>query len=110
MMRHKLVRIFVGMTLVYVVSIESGNVRKLDTLLDIQDWDPQTGFFISTSPCEQDPQGWRALDSQGSLHCVPQPVPTPSPSLADEFPAPEGKHSLTVKDGLWLAGKGQVES
>ena len=94
---------------VYLISIESGSIRRLERLLDFQDWDPQTGWFVTSFPCEQDPEGLQALDYQGNFHCAPRSVPTPSPSGGDQFPSPDGKQNLIVKDGLWLKSEGQAE-
>ena len=98
---------------IYLVSINNSTIRYLEDFLymSFPDWDENTGLFVSSSNCENDPQGLQAFDHQGNFKCVPRPTPTPEPWETASYPAPDGKWSISMKDGLWLetGGKAAVQ-
>jgi WD40 repeat protein len=95
-----------------LVSMKDGTIRPLKDLPDYLSfpwWDETTGLFVSESDCENDPQNLQAFNYQGTLKCVPKPTPTPTslPLETASYPAPNGKSSVSVKDGLWLQTDGK---
>jgi len=94
---------------IYLVSIKNNTIRHLETTPHISnffEWDSETGLFVSEDDCQNDPQSFQAFDYQGNFRCVPKPTPTPAPSEATIYPAPNEKWTVSVKDGLWLKPEG----
>jgi WD40 repeat protein len=93
-------------TSICLVSMKDGTIRPVtdipDYYLSFPRWDKSTGLFVSGSDCENDSQGLQAFNYQGTFRCVPKPVPTPTQLETARYPAPNGKWSISVKDGLWL--------
>ena len=92
-----------------LVSIKDGTIRPLENFpaYSFPWWDANTGLFVSGSDCENNPQSLQAVNYQGTLKCVPKPTPTPAPPEITNYPAPNGKWNISVKDGLWLETKGK---
>jgi hypothetical protein len=95
-----------------LVSMKDGTIRTLKeipTFLSFPDWEENTGMFVSSTDCENDPQSLQAFNYQGSLRCVRKPAPTPTavPLEAMSYTAPNEMWSLSVKDGLWLETEGK---
>jgi len=95
---------------IYLVSMKNGTILRLEGPpynLDFPDWDSETGLFVSDDACEKDPHSMQAFDYQGNFKCVPEPTPTPAPLEIANYPAPNGKWSISVQDGLWLETEGK---
>jgi hypothetical protein len=95
---------------IYLVSIKNGTIRHLDEtpfVSNFIEWDSETGLFVSEDDCQNDPQSFQAFDYQGSFTCVPKPTLTPDPLEAASYPSPDGKWTVSVKDGLWLETEGK---
>jgi WD40 repeat protein len=93
-----------------LVSMKDGSIRTLENLpayMSFPFWDENTGLFVSSSECENDPQSLQALDDQGTFKCVPKPTPTSTSPETANYPAPNGQWSVSVKDGLWLETTGE---
>lgn len=73
-------------------------------------WDKKTGLFISSDDCENDPQSFQAFDYLGNFTCVPKPAPEPTPKPVEThpYPAPNGKWTVFLKDGVWLESQGKA--
>lgn len=94
-----------------LISMKDGTIHSLNDIpggLSFPDWDEKTGLFVSGSDCENDPQSLQAYNYQGTLRCVPKPISTPAPLETASYPAPNGKWSVSVKDGLWLETEGKA--
>jgi hypothetical protein len=94
---------------IILVSIKTDTVRRLNEPPYVPDfqWDAGTGLFVSSYDCQNDPQSLQAFDYQGNFSCVPEPTPTPDPMEITSYPAPNGKWSVSLKDGLWLETAGK---
>jgi hypothetical protein len=95
---------------IYLISVKNGTLRPPEGPLynlDLPEWDENTGLFVSGSVCEKDPHSFQAFDYQGNFKCVPKPAPTPEPFESASYPAPNGKWSISVKDGLWVESEGK---
>ena len=94
----------------YLVSIENSTIRRLEgsESLSFPEWDEKTGLFVASENCQNDPNGFQAFDYQGNSRCVTELTPTPGPLEPARYPAPDGKWSASVKDGLWLEAEGQA--
>jgi hypothetical protein len=95
----------------YLVSMKNNTIRSLDGpphISNFVEWDSETGLFVSEDDCQNDPQSFQAFDYQGNFSCVPKPVPTPAPLETVNYPAPDGKWSVSVNDGLWLETEGRA--
>jgi dipeptidyl aminopeptidase/acylaminoacyl peptidase len=95
-----------------IVSVKDGSIRPVGDQpysISFPWWDENTGMFVSGDDCENDPQSLQAFNYQGTPVCVPKLEPTPEPPENASHPAPDGKQTLTVKDGLWLESQGQAE-
>lgn len=93
-----------------LVSLRDGTVHRVDDYpyyLSFPWWDEESGLFVSDSDCENDPQSLQALNYQGALRCVTKPVAAPTEIETASYPAPNGKWSVSAKDGLWLEAGGQ---
>jgi hypothetical protein len=93
-----------------LVSVKDGTIRTLENFpnkLSFPHWDESAGLFVSSSDCADDPQSLQAFEYQGNLSCVPKPTPTPEPMEIANYPAPDGKWNISVKDGLWLETESQ---
>ncbi len=91
-----------------LVSVKDGTIRTLKNFpadLSFPDWDESTGLFVSDSDCENDPNSLQAFNYQGTFRCVPKPKPAPAET--GSYPAPNGKWTISVKDGLWLKPEGK---
>lgn len=88
---------------IYLVSIDNSTIRPLETssAINFPEWDESTGLFVASDHCENDPQGFQAFDHQGNFKCVPVLTPTPAQQITT-YPAPNGKWSVSINDGLWL--------
>lgn len=93
---------------IYLVSIDKSTIHPVETssCISFPDWDERTGLFVSSDPCENDPQRLQAFDYQGNSRCVPKP--TPDPWEAARYPSPDGKWTISAKDGLWLESAGNA--
>jgi hypothetical protein len=95
-----------------IVSVKDGSIRPVGDqpyYISFPWWDKNTGLFVSGDDCANDPQSLQAFNYQGTPTCVPKLEPTPEPSENASYPAPDGKQTLTIKDGLWLESDGQAE-
>ena len=84
-----------------------GYFGDVDWVGDV-DWDEKTGFFVSDTSCEDDPEKLRGFNHLGELRCVsppPEPTPTAVP-VVTAYPAPDGKAEVSVQEGLWLKAGG----
>ena len=90
---------------IYIVSMKDGTIRRLEEppyTLSFPSWDKNTGLFVSIDSCGNDTQTLLAFNFQGTYKCIPKPISTPEPLETTSYPAPNGKWSLLVNDGLWL--------
>lgn len=100
--------------IICLVSMKDGTIRPLEgppTYMSFPNWDENTGMFVSSSDCENDPQSLQAFNYQGTLKCVPKPTLTPTVSVPLEivsYRAPNGKWTTSAQDGLWLESEGQT--
>ena len=88
---------------IYLISVKKGTIRYLEGppyIMNFPDWDETSGLFVSEDPCENDPNQLQAFDYQGNFKCIPKPMPALAETAS--YPAPNGKWSIFVKDGLWL--------
>ena len=94
----------------YLVSIQNSTIRRLEgsESLSFPEWDEKTGLFVASETCQNDPNGFQAFNYQGNSRCVTELTPTPAPLEPVRYPAPNGKSSVSVKDGLWLEAEGQA--
>lgn len=94
----------------YLVSTKNSTIRRLEgsESLSFPEWDEKTGLFVASENCQNDSNGFQAFDYQANPRCVPELTPTPPPLEPARFPAPNGKSTLSVKDGLWLEAEGQT--
>ncbi len=95
---------------IYLISMRNGTIRRLDGPpynLSFPEWDENTGLFVSSDACKNDPHSLQAFDYQGNYKCVPKSTPTPAPLETANYPAPNGKLIIFVKDGLWLETDGK---
>ena len=94
----------------YMISIKNSTIRRLEgsESLSFPEWDETTGLFLATENCQNDPNGFQAFDYQGTAKCVPALTPTPAPLEPAQYPAPNGRLSLSVKEGLWLETEGKA--
>jgi len=88
-----------------LVSMKDGTIRNFEKLsphVSFPWWDENTGLFVSSSDCENDPQGLQAFNYQGTARCIPKPAPTATLLETASYPAPNGKSKVSVKGGIWL--------
>ena len=93
----------------YLISVKNSTIRRLEgsESLSFPEWDEKTGLFVASETCPNDPNSFLAFTYQGTSTCVPALTPTPAPLEPARYPAPDGKSSLSVKDGLWLETEGK---
>jgi hypothetical protein len=94
-----------------LVSMKDGTIRTVtdipDYYLSFPDWDENTGLFVSSSDCPNDPQSFQSFNYQGTFRCIPKLSLTSVPLETVSYSSPDGQWSLSVKDGLWLESDGQ---
>ena len=95
---------------IYLVSMRNNTIRYLEgppVIMNFPEWHAETGLFVSEDDCQNDPQSFQAFDHQGNFQCVPKPALTSVPFETVTYPAPDGKWTVAVKDGLWLETDGK---
>jgi hypothetical protein len=92
---------------IYLISIKTGSILRLNEPPYAPDfhWDVETGLFVSSFDCQDDPQRLQTFDFQGNFSCVLKPTPTLQETTS--VPSPDEKWSLSITDGLWLESKDQ---
>jgi WD40 repeat protein len=95
----------------YLVSTRNSTIQRIEGPPSIYslDWDEKSGLFVDdTQDCENDPQSFLAVDHLGNFKCVPKPVPTTAFPQAARYPAPDGKWTISVQNGIWLEATGKA--
>ena len=80
---------------IYLFSVSDPKLRFVGRGQLQPKWNDILELFVTSEPCDDDPEGTLAFNYKGDFQCV-------YPSSPDNYPSPDGEKKISVKNGTWL--------